>query len=307
MSIRSRCAGLLGNAGLILLFALVAGLLFPRAAVWTKLAVVPVLGVVMTLSVLSISSEILLDLRRLPRPILASIVLNYLLLGGAFIGLSALIIQDQGLSTGFILVAAVPPAVAVIPYTHHLGGNVAFSLVGTVATYLAALVLTPLMCILFLGTNYLEPWRLFMILVELIVAPLLLSRLLRRLPFVSILEKYRGHVVNWGFFVIVYTIVGLNRQVFLEQPETLLRVSAVGFVCTFVLAELIDRVSNRLGVDEPTRTSLLLLGTRKNYGLASAIAVVFFDNQAAVPSTVGTVFAIIHFIWLNLRHKRKGH
>lgn len=304
MSMKSRLIGLFGNAGFILPFAFVMGLLYAQGASWTKATVAPVLGLVMTLSVLSISSDVFLDLKRLLRPIFLSVVLNYLLLGGALIGLAHLIIPDKELLTGFIIVAAVPPAVAVIPYTFHLGGNVPFSLVGAVSAYLLALVVTPLICILFLGTTFLQPTRLLMTLVELIIVPLGLSRVLRRTPFVSALEKYRGHVVNWGFFVIVYTIVGLNRDVFLGQPEILLRVAAVGFVCTFVLGELIDRVSNLLGVDEPSRISLMLLGTRKNYGLASAIAVVFFSDLAAMPSTVGTAFAILHFIWLTLRSKK---
>lgn len=305
MSTRSRLVSLFGNAGFILIVAFVMGLVYAQGALWARPALVPVIGIVMTLSVLSISSEIFLDLKRLQRAIFLSIVLNYVLLGCAFIVFSRLVISDEELLTGFVLVAAVPPAVAVIPYTYYLGGDVSFSLVGSTAAYLAALLLTPLMCILFLGTNFIEPTGLLAILVELIIVPLLLSRILRKTPLKSQLEKCRGLVVNWGFFVIVYTIVGLNRDVFLGQPDVLVRVSVVGFVCTFLIGELIDRVCNLVGVNKQTRISLMLMGTRKNYGLASAIAVVFFSDLAAMPSTVGTAFAIMHFIWLTMRFRRE--
>ena len=66
---------------------------------------------------------------------------------------------------------------------------------------------------------------------------------------VSMVEGWRGPVVNWGFFLVIYTIVGLNRDAFLEEPGTLLLVCAIAFASTFVLAEVINRVSRLLGVE----------------------------------------------------------
>jgi len=54
--------------------------------------------------------------------------------------------------------------------------------------------------------------------VELILAPLAVSRLLRRWGFSDRLEPYKGAITNWGFFLVTYTIVGLNRAVFLDRP-----------------------------------------------------------------------------------------
>ena len=45
----------------------------------------------------------------------------------------------------------------------------------------------------------------------------------------------------------------------------------------------------------------MLFGTRKNYGLAAAIALAFFGSRAAMPVAVATAFAIMHFISLTLR------
>ncbi|MFC1992296.1 bile acid:sodium symporter family protein [Chloroflexota bacterium] len=306
MSIRASFIRLFRHTGFILALAIVVGLAFGQAASWTEPAVTPVLGLVMTLSIIGISPGIFLDLKKLLLPILLSLVLNYVVLTGTFIGLASVLIQDYEIWTGFVIVAAVPPAVAVIPFTYRLGGNTNFSLVGAVATYLAALVITPLICILFLGVNFFSPWSLLVILAELIIAPLIVSGILRRTGIASKLERYRGSIVNWGFFLVIYTVIGLNRDAFLEDPVTLLRVSGVAFAGTFVLIYLINRISRFLGVKRPDRISLVLLGATKNYGLAAAIALTFFDSRVAMPSAVASTFFIASLIWLTLWVKRWG-
>ena len=48
-------------------------------------------------------------------------------------------------------------------------------------------------------------------------------------------------------------------------------------------------------------SSLMLLGTRKTYGVAGAIALIFFDARAAIPAAVVAAVNIIHFVWLTWR------
>ena len=303
-SIKIQFANLFRNTGFILALAIVMGLAFYQGASWTKPAVTPILGLIMTLSLLGVSSKIFWDFRKLLIPISISLVLNYLLLSGSLIGLSSLILTDHELWIGFVLVAAVPAAVGVIPFSHHLGANTELSLVGTAATYLAAFVITPLISITLLGVNIIAPERLLLILVELIIGPFILSRVLQRTRISTTLEKFRGAIVNWSFFLVIYTVIGLNRDAFLTEPVILLRLAIVAFVSTFVITYLIDRLLKFLGVDKPKRISLALLGTRKNYGLAAAIALTFFNSRTAAPSAVASAFAIIHFIWLTFRVKK---
>ncbi len=304
MSIDSRIMGLLGNNSFIFLLAIAVALLYSDGASYTEPALVPVLGLIMTISILDISSRVFLDLKTILLPVLMALVLNFIILSGIYVGLSSLIIGDEDLRTGFVLVAAMPPAVAVIPITYLLGGNTRYSLVGNVAVYTVALAVTPLICILFLGANFIETERLLIVLGELIVAPIVVSRILRRTRIMSIVERWRNPVVNWGFFLVIYTMVGLNRDVFLQEPGTLLLVSAVAFTGTFVLAEVINRVSIRLGVKKASRISFMLLGTRKNDGLAGAIALIFFDPRAAMPAALVLSFSVFHFVWLTWRVKR---
>lgn len=304
MAARQRFSHLFRNMGFILALAFILGLALPQGAPQTGPAVTPLLALIMTLSITGVSPKLFLDFKRVSRPILISLLLNYAVLTFTLIGLASLLIRDYELWVGFVILAAVPPAVSVIPFTYRLEGDVDFSLIGTVASYLAALFITPLISIAFVGTNLIQPGRLLMTLGELIAIPFGVAYLLRRTGVASKLGKYRGTIINWGFFVVVYTIVGLNQGAFLAQPLSLLPVALIAFVSTFVLGYLIDRLARFLNRDKPNRVSLIFLGTRKNYGMAAAIALALFSSRGALPAAVATVLAVVHFIWLTFWVKR---
>jgi BASS family bile acid:Na+ symporter len=114
----------------------------------------------------------------------------------------------------------------------------------------------------------------------------------------------KGDITNWSFFLITYTIVGLNQQVFLTQTMSLLPVAIISFASTFLLGWIIESVSKFSGLEKKKITSIVLLGTLKNYGLAGGLALSFFDTKTALPSTVSVVFMIIYIIWLEWKKKR---
>ena len=65
------------------------------------------------------------------------------------------------------------------------GYTTGFSLVATVACYLGTLIIAPLIALGFLCSGFVEPWSLILVIVELIVAPLLVSRILLWTPWPS--------------------------------------------------------------------------------------------------------------------------
>ncbi|UCC59352.1 MAG: hypothetical protein JSV02_06215 [Dehalococcoidia bacterium] len=304
MSSINRLYSLFRNSSFIFLVAIVVGMAFSGGASATEHALVPVLALVMVISILDISLKAFLNFREVLPPVLVTLVLNFVVLAGTYIGLSYLLIDDPDLHRGFVLIAAVPPAVAVVPLTFILGGNTRFSLLGNVAAYVVALAITPLISTIFLGANVVDPSRLLITLGELIVVPIVLSRILRRTRIAESVDRWREPVVNWGFFLVIYTIVGLNRDILLEEPGTLLPAAAVAFIATFVLSEVVNRVAKYFGVGKADRISLMLLVTRKNGGAAGAIALIFFSATAAMPVAVMTAISVLHFVWLSWWVKR---
>ncbi|MFC2063159.1 bile acid:sodium symporter family protein [Chloroflexota bacterium] len=304
MNVKAHTIQLLKNTGFIFALALILGVSFGQGAQLVKPLVTPLLALIMTTSLLGISLRTFAEFRKLPIFIVISVLLNYIVLGGTFIGLSHVLVQDYDLLVGFVLIAAVPPAVAVIPFTYRLKGNIDVSLVGALAAYLAALVFTPIISIVFTGVNVIQPYQVILTVGELIIAPIVLALVLRRMGLAHRVEKFRSYIVNWGFFIVVYIIVGLNRDIFLTDFNTLLMLSIVSFIATFGLTFVIDYVSRKFNIDKPTRISLILLGTRKNYGLAGALALTFFGAKAALPTGVAIAFAIMNFIFLTFWVKR---
>ena len=117
------------------------------------------------------------------------------------------------------------------------------------------------------------------------------------------IEPYRGTVTNWSFFVVIYTLIALNRNVILGQTILLLPIASISIITMFILGFLIDWLSSLFHVPKETRTSLVLLGTLKNQGLAGGLALTLFSQEAALPSAISTIVMIIYVIWLDFKKR----
>jgi BASS family bile acid:Na+ symporter len=294
---------ILFNRNIIFLLALTSGLIVPYAAPVTRHLVLPALALAMALSMMDITGDLFLHPRALFFPALLGIIMSYIILGNIIIGISALVIRDEMLWTGFVLLAAAPPAVAVIPFSGFLRGNGPLSLIGTVAAYLGALVIIPLISFTLLGAAAFDPYKLLLIALELILLPLAVSRLLITRKWNKRIESSRGAITNWSFFVVLYTMIGLNRDIVLIHTTTLLPVVLVTVITMFILGFLIDWVCHLLQIPTETRTSLVLLGTLKNQGLAGGLALTLFGQEASLPAAVSTIVMIFYVIWLDFKKR----
>ena len=294
---------LLRNRNAIFLLALAAALAFPMVTPVTRHLVLPALALAMALATMEIGNELFRKPRALIFPASLGIIMSYIILGNIIIGLAAVMIRDETIWTGFILLAAVPPAVAVIPFSGFLNGNGPLSLVGTVGAYLGGLAIMPLIAVGLLSSTAFDPLQLFMVTLELIVLPLCVSRILIREGWRERIAPYRGTVTNWSFFVVLYTLVGLNRDIIFGQTSTLLPVAASSIFTMFILGFLIDWIGSRFHLPRETRTSLVLLGTLKNQGMAGGIALTMFSQEATIPAAVSTIVMIVYIIWLDFRKR----
>ena len=296
---------LLNNRNFIFILSIMFGLVLPQAAQWTKILMMPALAMVMMLATINVPNDYFLNFRAILKPSFAGILMTYVILNGAILLLSALLIGDHNLWIGFVLIAAVPPAVAVIPFTAILDGNVSNTLSGTVASYLAALLIMPLMFWVFIGTGFDDPYKLVRIMLLLIVLPLVLSRMIIYFNWQDRLAPVRGLLTDWGFFIVLYSIIGVNRDLIFSQPLTIIPVAGIAFATTFVLGWIIQKIGVLLNVDKENIVSLVLQGTLKNQGISGGLAIALFAKEAAVPSAVYSILMILYIMWLDWR-KSKG-
>ncbi|HUS89006.1 MAG TPA: hypothetical protein VMW91_06495 [Desulfosporosinus sp.] len=300
----SKIKKLLRNRNFILLLAAMFGLLLPQGSRWTENLTLPALAVIMSLSTMGVSGNVFRSPRSLIVPAILGILMSYVVLAGFILGIGAIIIHEENIWKGIIILAVVPPAVAIIPFTEYLNGNSTYSLIGTTAGYLGALIIMPLIVFKFLGSSSFDLARVPMITALLIIVPLVISRILLWKGIAEKIEPIKGTITNWSFFVVFYTIVGLNQDIFVGQPLRLVPVAAIAIASTFFLGLIIDSVGRLFRIDSKIATSLVLLGTLKNYGLAGGLALALFGKQTALPATVSTIFMFIYIVWLGFKVRR---
>ena len=102
-------------------------------------------------------------------------------------------------------------------------------------------------------------------------------------------------------FIVLYTLIGLNRNLIIKEPLGILPVSAILFAGTFLLGYLIDAVGAFFKVGAADRVSLVLLGTMKNQGLAGGLALSLFPEETALPAALSSIIMILFVIWLDIR------
>lgn len=293
----------LGHRNFILPLAFVLGFTFPQLAQWTKSLTIPALALVMTISIAQIPTRQILKWQSLIQPLAIGILFNYLFLGSLLLILNKWFIFQDPIRIGMILVALAPPGVAVIPFTSLLAGNSILSLFATFGAYLSSIFIMPVLFLLLTGAEVFPMSKLILVLIELIILPIIFSRLLLFKDFYKSIIPWKGTIINWGFFVVIFTVIGLNQKTFLEQPNSLIKVSLIAFTTTFLGFILLNIILKKMGINQKDRTSMILLGTFKNSGFAAAIALTLFDETTSIPGAIISAVYALYMIWLGGKHQ----
>ncbi len=113
----------------------------------------------------------------------------------------------------------------------------------------------------------------------------------------------RGLLTDWGFFIVLYSMIGVNRDLIFSRPMALIPLAATVFCATFVLGWIIQKSGEILKIEKRNLISLVLQGTLKNQGIAGGLAIALFEKETALPSAVYSVFMILYVMWLDWRKK----
>jgi bile acid:Na+ symporter, BASS family len=287
---------ILGNSAIMMTLSFITALVmggFPSHFVLTN-GNIAMLSLMVMMS-LSLTSLQLRGLRVLDHAasIHRAFLLSFVLSSGITI-LMAFLFQGE-LREGWIIEAAVPSAVSVVPFTYLMKGDLEPTLVSTAAIYVIALAFTPVLTLLFLGQP-IDEGVLLLYVGLLILLPMGVSRLLRR---VEISQENKGAAINVSFFVLIVAVAGPNRQVFFNDGTLLSGLIAVAIVRIFVIGLLCDWYLRRKHVPRGQRVPEVLFSTYKNTGMAATLALALIGPAAAVPATVCTVVEITWLIFLS--------
>ena len=294
MSTRKRIVDLIQNSTSVLILSVLLGLVLPGPAGATEALVTPALMVMMAFSLTEVDlGRDIKSSASLKRGFLG-IIINYGLLSGLILLLSYSL-PDESLRHGFVIMAAVPPAVAVLPMTRILKGDMSLSIAGEILSYLASLLLMPLIIYLFVHQTGISPIYLLQISIVLILIPALASRLVRLLPINPVLP------INLGFFLVTYTVIGLNQGALWTDGWS---VAWISIARTFAVGLAVFILARSAGLKSSQAISLTLLGSFKNLGLAAAVSLLLVGPAAGLPAAFCVLAETAFFILLSFARSR---
>ncbi|OPY47656.1 MAG: hypothetical protein A4E47_00173 [Methanosaeta sp. PtaU1.Bin028] len=265
--------------------AVALGLAYPAAG-WEWL-IIPSLLLAMTFSLQDVRLERASGLKKAA----AGLMLNYLLLSGVIIALSQGL-DDPALRQGYLVMAAVPPAIAVVPLSRLLGGDVSLAVLTESICYLAGLVLTPMIIFAFAHVSGAGMLQVGQAVLLLIVLPFFISRK------VHLLGLNPDLPVTLGLFLVTYLVVGANQDALWEVQ--MLDAGLIAVARTFLTGAVAFLILGALGSDRETRITLTLFGSYKNLGLTAAMALLIFGQRAAIPAAVCALAETAFYITLAL-------
>lgn len=284
---------LLKNSSFVLVLSILFGLIWPGPAQSAEMLITPVLMIMMAFSLTDVDLRATLGRSSLKSSMLG-LALNYGLLSGLILLLSHGL-QDEALRQGFIVMAAVPPAVAVLPMTRILKGDMHLSLCTEAISYLASLVLMPAIIYAFTRQTGISLAYLVQISLLLILLPALASRVVRRIPLDPVLP------INLGFFWVTYTVIGLNQGALWGDIGS---VSWIALARTLGIGLAVYMAARLIGSDRSHAISYTLLGSYKNLGLAAAVSLMLFGPEAGVPAAISVLAETGFFILMALAKPR---
>ncbi len=226
------------------------------------------------------------------RGIALSAVMTYGVLGALVIAFG-LASPDPLIRSGWILMGAVPPAVAVVPITSLLRGNTRRALISDAVLYFTGLAVVPALSLLFLGETV-PVQTLALQALLLIGVPIVLSRPLRGWKPV---HEVRPATVCISFFVLVLAIAGSTRATLLEEPGLAESLTALAFARTVGLGLAILATARLLGLARETRIAAVTFAGFKNLGLTVVLAFTVFGAAASLPAIMALIFETV---WMSV-------
>lgn len=294
------------NRNSILVFAVLAGVIVGEKASLFKGFTFPALAITMTFSMTGMRMSHLGNFSAVYKPLLMGILLNYGLFAIVLLPLAWWLMPTPELFYGFVVIAAAPPGVAIIPFSYILKGDVIYAIIGVVGAFLASIFIAPLFVKLFASSGGISSWELFVMMAQLIIIPLVVSRFLLWKPLFKYVEPIRGKVVDWGFAVLIFVAVGLNSDVFFSDPLLLVKVTLVLLSATFVLGFVYTKLAEKIGIPRDVVITQSMLVAIKSSGFSVFTAISIFGKEAAIPSAVMAVVVLLYLIYLSLKSKIIG-
>ena len=293
---------IINHRDFVLILALITGLILGERTRLISDFSIWILAIIMIFALTSFSFRSWLPVKSIVKPILISILLNYIIFGTFAITLGWILFKNgayHDFYIGLVLIAAAPPGPSIIPFSAMLKGSTSFSVTGVFGLYFAAIIITPLMLLMLLGDSLIEPTSILKILLTLIVIPLIVSRFLRHKKALPLVEKTRNSIMKWGFFLVIMIIVGTSSSIIFSEPGSVLMISIVFFITMYIVGAAYHFLMKKTGKKLDFIISSTFMLAIKSSAFSAVTALAFFPDRpdVALPSAILSVFVTLFIIF----------
>jgi BASS family bile acid:Na+ symporter len=275
--------------------AIIISLLFDTLDVPSSTLIIVVLMIQMTLSMdgLKLSLD---GIRENRKDVIISVLMTYVLNTLVTLAIGAIFIpMNEGIWYGWVILASMPCAIAVVTAAVLTRENIEVSFVGVSATYIIGIVVTPLLSFALIG-DAVNPLEILKYLLLFIIIPLILSRPIGKL---NLPRTVKVPIINMMMFIMIFLSVNSNRGFLIDDVTfagIILVVAILRVVALTVLSRIIIRVAK---VPNDRRTILTVMGVWKNTGLSVSMSMLLL---VSTPESVVPCFMsmMVECIWFSM-------
>ncbi|MBN2459347.1 hypothetical protein JXB28_03620 [Candidatus Woesearchaeota archaeon] len=285
---------ILRNSSLLLLIFVAMAFIFPGPAEGMKSLIIPSLILAMTLSLQGTKIGKLGKENR--QQVLWLILANFVLFTGLLI-LASFLVPDPEFMQGMIVIAAVPPAIAVITASFLMKADTERALLAEAACYILSLALTPLIIWLFFR-GQVDIWELVKILLLLIILPFILAKILDWLKKKLSIKYDFKEVANLTFGFTFYLSVALAVGRILSSLSAVIILIVIMIALTFGLGTLTIYLGKKMRIEKKDLALYPLFATFKNGNLALGICISLFAVGSYVPIAIKSIVDAVYLVFL---------
>lgn len=272
----------------------------PEAWLWFQSYIAIGLGVIMLGMGLTLRLTDFSEVLRMPKIIVIGLLAQFTIMPLSAYFWAKVLDLEASLAIGLILVGTCPGGTASNVITYLARGNVALSVLLTMCSTFAAIVLTPLLTQWLAGTYLpVDGWGLFRSMIQLVLLPLIAGLLIN--TALDRIQQHKRHAVRGVInalgpivsvaviVLVVGSIVGGNKAAIGSMGAKLFYSVFLFHATGFGLAYV---VMKWLGYSKVERRTISIQVGMKNSGLGASLAKTHFVAMAMapVPAAISAVF-----------------
>ncbi|MGM5488675.1 MAG: hypothetical protein ACQESG_07025 [Nanobdellota archaeon] len=280
--------------------AIIAAFFFPQFSHALKPYLIPILILMMTLSTKDLEFS---HFRDNPHTVRNLILTNYVLLSGLYILLAFIFIKNTDYRNTIWLLGIMPPAVGIIPLSYMLKGDAKTSFIAEFIAYMIALVYVPIVSLI-LFQEVINPLELLKVLCMVLIIPLGLSRIIRKLEKQHLNENANKLIITVLYSISFFIIIGVNKEAILQDLRTVTMLVLVLSILKFGIGT-VTYIALKQRISYEKDVIYILFATFKNGGAAMAIALMLFGIESTLPLAINAMLVPAYILFLEMLLKDK--